>query len=239
MMLLCALVGLLVGSLLNWASAHLPHLAPSSTSASFASAPQPIPALWHLLTSSAYRRSLVRLQKSPWLGLAVEGLTASLLAYLWKHVGLSWELPLLACACSFLLLIATIDLKYRLIPDVLIYPAALVTLLLRTILPGGNPLTALLGGVVGFSIFLLAALAQPGGMGGGDVKLAALIGLIVGFPQALWALALGILAGGITAIVLLLTHLRGSKSHIPYAPFLCFGAMIILLYDPIPLVFPF
>jgi len=80
------------------------------------------------------------------------------LAYLWKHVGLSWELLSLACACSFLLLIATIDLKYRLIPDVLIYPAALVTLLLRTILPGGNPLTALLGGVVGFSIFLLAAL---------------------------------------------------------------------------------
>jgi prepilin signal peptidase PulO-like enzyme (type II secretory pathway) len=233
-----ALVGLLVGSFLNWAGDHWPRFASSSTSASFTSTPRPVPVLWHLMTSSAYRRSLVRLQKSSWLGVTVEGLTVSLFVYLWKHVGLSWELLLLALACSFLLLIAMIDLKHRLIPNVLIYPAAVMTLLLRAILPGGNPLTALLGGTVGFLIFLLVALVQPGSMGGGDVKLAALIGMIVGFPQALWALALGILAGGIAAIVLLITRLRGSKSHIPYAPFLCFGAMIVLLYNPIPSIFP-
>jgi len=75
-------------------------------------------------------------------------------------------------------------------------------------------------------------------MGGGDVKLAALIGLTVGFPQVLWALALGILAGGITALLLVLTPRWGPKSHIPYAPFLCLGALLALVYDPLPLIFP-
>jgi prepilin signal peptidase PulO-like enzyme (type II secretory pathway) len=66
-------------------------------------------------------------------------------------------------------------------------------------------------------------------MGAGDVKLAALIGLMVGFPRVLWALALGVLAGGVTSILLLLFRLRGLKSYIPYAPFLCSGAIITLV----------
>jgi len=111
-------------------------------------------------------------------------------------------------------------------------------LLLHAIPPGRDALAALLGGAVGLSPFLLVALVRPGSMGGGDVKLAALIGLTVGFPQVLWALTLGILAGGIAALLLVLTPRWGLKSHIPYAPFLCLGAMLTLVYDPLLLIFP-
>jgi leader peptidase (prepilin peptidase)/N-methyltransferase len=69
-------------------------------------------------------------------------------------------------------------------------------------------------------------------MGGGDVKLAALIGLWVGFPHVLWALTLGILAGAVTTLVLLLSRRWSLTSHIPYAPFLCFGTVLSLLGVP-------
>ena len=145
---------------------------------------------------------------------------------------------MLAFYCSFLLLIAVIDLRYQLVLNVLIYPAAVVALLLRFVHPGGDALTTLLGGAVGLIFFSLVALLSRGGMGAGDVKLAALIGLMVGFPQVVWALTLGILAGGIVALFLFLTHLRDLKSYMPYAPFLCLGAAIIVIYNPVLPILP-
>ena len=293
MIFLCALMGLLVGSLINWAGDYLPRFARSNTAPSFESAsrPGPVlspvactepsrsegpalslvegpalrfgkltnrlvactepsrsegPALWRLLTSW---RSWIRLQtsasplallrtgsvepRSHWLGVAVELFSALLFAYLWERFGPSWRLLVLASYCSFLLLIAVIDLRHRLVLNVLIYPAAVVALLLRFVPPGEDALTTLLGGAVGLTFFSLVALLRRGGMGAGDVKLAALIGLMVGFPQVVWALTLGILAGGAVALFLFLTHLKDLKSYMPYAPFLCLGAAITLVYIPL------
>jgi prepilin signal peptidase PulO-like enzyme (type II secretory pathway) len=257
MILLCALVGLFVGSLINWAGDYLPRFASGNAALSSESiscpglAQSPIerpilssfegPALWHLLTS---RKSWIRLQTSAssvgprpfWSRAAVEVFSALLFAYLWWRFGLSWRLLLLISYCSFLLLIAVIDLRYQLVLNVLIYPAAVVAMLLRFVPPGEDALTTLLGGAVGLTFFSLVALLRRGGMGAGDVKLAALIGLMVGFPQVVWALALGILTGGIVAVFLLLTHLKELNSYMPYAPFLCLGAAISLVYTP---TFPF
>ena len=238
MILLCALVGLLVGSLLNWAGDYLPRFASSGAAPSLEPTSRPGHALWHLLTSSLSRRNTLRSQKPPWLSVAVEIFTALLFVCLWEYFGPSWKSLSLALDCSLFLLIAIIDLKYRLVLNVLIYPAAVLMLLFHSISPGKDILIVLLGGAVGLSPFLLVALVRPGSMGGGDVKLAALIGLTVGFPQVLWALTLGILAGGITALLLIITRRWGLKSHIPYAPFLCLGAMMALVYDPLPLIFP-
>ena len=165
MILLCALVGLLVGGFLNWAGDYLPRFASSSPSVSLESSPQPVPALWHLLTSSTSRRSLIRLQKWSWLGIAVELFTALLFAYLWERFGPSWRLLLMAFTCSFFLLVAIIDLRYRLVLNVMVYPAMVVTLLLRVVLPGSGVVTALVGGAIGLALFLLTALLRPGGLG--------------------------------------------------------------------------
>jgi len=238
MILLCALVGLLTGSFLNWASDYLPRFASGGAAPSFEATSRPVLALWHLLKASASPRDLPPLQKSLCLGVAVELFTALLFAYLWERFGSSWRLLWPALTCSFFLLIAIIDPKYRLVLNVLIYPATVVTLLLRSVPPGMDTLTTLLGGAVGLFPFLLVALVRPGDIGGGDIKLAALIGLMVGFPQVLWALSLGILAGGITALLLLLTHRCRPKSHIPYAPFLCLGAVFSITYDSLLLIFP-
>ncbi len=284
MIFLCALVGLLVGSLINWAGDYLPRFASSNAALSSESTSQPVPvlssvegpvlssvegpvlspvegpalshgggpALWYLLTS---RRSWIRLQTSAspsallragsveprsfWSRVAVELFSALLFAYLWGRFGPSWRLLVLTSYCSFLLLIAVIDLRYQLVLNVLIYPAAVVALLLRFVPPGEDALTTLLGGAVGLTFFSLVALLRRGGMGAGDVKLAALIGLMVGFPQVVWALTLGILAGGVAALFLLLTQLKELESYMPYAPFLCLGAAITLVYNPTLLIFPF
>jgi len=232
MRFLYALLGLLIGSFLNWAAGQLPRFSSIDTAHSSSAASRPRLALWNLLSSVGHQRSWLDIPGSSWLGIAVELFCAMLLTYLWEHFGPTWEMLVIALIGSFFLLISIIDLRYRLIPNVLIYPAAAATLLLRLVIPGQSVPIALLGGAMGLAPFLLVALLKPGDIGGGDVKLATLIGLMVGFPLVLWALILGTVAGGITAILLLLTRRWGPKSHIPYAPFLCMGAMCCLICPP-------
>ncbi|MEW5985600.1 MAG: A24 family peptidase [Chloroflexota bacterium] len=135
----------------------------------------------------------------------------------------------LVVACSFFAVIALIDLRSHRVPNKLVYPAMGVALLVHAVPPGRETLNTLLGGVIGLAPFLLVALLRPGGMGGGDVKLAALTGLTAGFPQAAWAISIAILLGGVTAMALLVTRRGRLDTGIPYAPFLCLGAILALL----------
>ncbi len=137
--------------------------------------------------------------------------------------------------CAFFILVAIIDLRYHLVLNALIFPAMALTLLVRYA-SGANMLGVLIGGAFGFAIFALAALVRPGGLGGGDVKLATLIGFVFGFPNALWALMVGVLAGGVVTIFLLLSHRGNAKSMMPYAPFLSFGALVALVFNPVSLL---
>ena len=170
-------------------------------------------------------------QERDWSGLTAELFSALVFADLWVQQGASWQLLELAFYSFVFVLIALIDLKHRLILNVVIYPAILITLLIRLLSPQPGILSALLGGAFGLLLFLVVMLVGRGALGAGDVKLAAFIGLVVGFPQVLWALALGILAGGVAAVIVLITRRGGLKSYIPYAPFLCLGALCVLLHS--------
>ncbi len=89
---------------------------------------------------------------------------------------------------------------------------------------------AAIGGGIGLVIFLLIVLISRGGMGWGDVKLAALIGLVTGFPLVLVALFLAVIFGGLLAGMLLLLKIRKRKEGIPFAPFLSLATIITLLW---------
>jgi prepilin signal peptidase PulO-like enzyme (type II secretory pathway) len=227
MILLYAIAGLFLGSFFNWAADYVPQFASKAITKS---SPRLAPAVWHLLTSFTFRASSMRLPPSFRLSIAVELTAALLFAYLGQCFGPSWKLLYLAIVCSFFLLVAIIDLKYRLVLNVLVYPAMAVTLLFHSMPPGWDTLITLLGGMFGLAPFLLMAWLRPGELGAGDVKLAALIGLVVGFPLVVYALIVAVLAGGITTLVLLLTRRWNLESHIPYAPFLCLGAIFSLVY---------
>jgi leader peptidase (prepilin peptidase)/N-methyltransferase len=89
---------------------------------------------------------------------------------------------------------------------------------------------AALGGAIGFGIFLLIAIVSRGGMGWGDVKLAALIGLATGFPLVILAVIMAAILGGIVAVALVIAGKRKRRETIPFGPFLAAAAMITLLW---------
>jgi len=162
-------------------------------------------------------------------------LNALLFGYLSARWGWSWRFVGCALVGSCLLLLALIDGWYHVVPNLIVYPALVLSLGGQLALHGTTgALNALLAGGLAFGFFLAVALLSRGGMGGGDVKLVALIGVLVGFPEVLWALSSGILVGGIAAIVLLATTDREDERQMPYAPFLCLGALVALLWDPLP-----
>jgi len=169
----------------------------------------------------------------------VELSTAIIFAFLYWWYGLSVELAVMAFYACLFTVIFVIDLEHGLILNKVLYPAMVVALLIAIFLPQpawipqlwvhGLPNFAL-GAAIGFVIFLLLALVSRGGMGFGDVKLAALIGLATGFPLVLLAVIMGAVLGGLTAIILLATGKRGRKEAIPFGPFLAVAAMVTLLW---------
>ncbi len=159
----------------------------------------------------------------------------------WKY-GFNPHSLLLGLYCSFFITLAVIDLEQGIIPNLLTYPAMLVTLILAPFwhklgfphhfLSHTSPQWLLLGsfvsGIIGGMVFLIPLLIYPEGMGWGDVKLGALIGLVTGFPAVIVAILVALLSGGLVAIFLVLTRRRGRKETIPFAPFLSLGALVAL-----------
>jgi len=231
MLVLISTIGLVVGALIDWLADYAPRLASSVESSTLEDWRWPNLNLWQLVTGEAPGLH------PAWQGALLELVWATLASTLWIRFGLSWRFTAAALASAFLTLIAVTDTRYRIIPNGLIYPALALTLLLPLIRPNRSLVLTLAGGAMGLIPFLGVALVKPGGMGGGDIKLATLIGLMVGFPQVVWALSLAILAGALTAGALLLNDRWTLRSHIPYAPFLCCGAITTLLY-PLSLELP-
>ncbi len=142
----------------------------------------------------------------------------------------SWRGWWVALWGEVLFLFAIVDVESRRVPNVLVLGCSVAAVLLSLAGFGPRPLNALLGGAVGLAIFFVLALVQRGAMGMGDVKFAALIGLLTGYPGVLAALTIGVIAGGLGALVLLLARRVGRKSFIPYVPFLAAGAWFLMLY---------
>lgn len=128
----------------------------------------------------------------------------------------------------FLLTVLVIDYEQRRVLNKLLVPVTIVVFLCSFVAPAPTPWQALLGGGVGFGLFLLLALLPRGAMGAGDVKLAGVIGVMTGYPTVLNALVLGMLFGGLGAIILLVSRRADRKSTMAYAPYLALGALVTL-----------
>jgi leader peptidase (prepilin peptidase)/N-methyltransferase len=161
-----------------------------------------------------------------WRYPAVEAATALLVAGCGLKFGFSWDFLVAASFCAVLVAISATDLERRIIPNRIVLPATVVLFGAQTVLhPSVVWLAAGLGAA---AFFLIAALAYPGGMGMGDVKLALLLGVVLGrtVPVALLA---GMLAALVPSFVLLAKHGRaGRKMTIPFGPFLSLGGVLAL-----------
>ena len=135
---------------------------------------------------------------------------------------------------ALLLAILVIDLRHRQVYFVLGYGGIVLAIALAPLASSGSLLGALGGGLVGALIFgafyLIGRLLYRGRapLGTGDITIAALLGAMTGFPGILTALGIGILAGGVGAVLILVT--TGSrKAYMPYGPALCLGGLFVLL----------
>ncbi len=166
----------------------------------------------------------------------VEGITALSSLLLFIKFGPSIPYLLYFAFVSSLIVITGIDLYHQIIPDLISLPGIGVGLLGSLLFLPLTFLNSLFGILLGGgSLFLVATLYQwlfkREGMGGGDVKLLAMIGAFLGWKAVILTILLGSLIGSITGIAIILLRGKDFKYAIPFGPFLSLGAVISLFYQ--------
>jgi leader peptidase (prepilin peptidase)/N-methyltransferase len=161
--------------------------------------------------------------------------SAALAAATFVHLGKDADAALWAIAQIVLVALAAIDVETRRLPNVITLPTASVALLLRAIHERADLAEVAAAGAAAFAVSYLLALLLGGGLGMGDVKLAGMLGCLLG-SEVLPALALGIIAGGLWSAGLLITRRAGLRSTLAYGPFLCLGGAVAIVFaSPPPL----
>jgi leader peptidase (prepilin peptidase)/N-methyltransferase len=182
-----------------------------------------VPVLSYALLRGRCRRCGVRI---PPRDVAIELTTALLLVGCVLAFGLTLRTAAAAIGCAALVVVTATDIERRIVPNNVVLPAAAAVLVLDTV---WHPSPQWAIGAVGLAgLLFLAALAYPGGMGMGDVKLALLIGALLGRTTPV-AFMLTLLLAIVPSLVLFARHGKGArKLAIPFAPFLAAGAVITL-----------
>ena len=162
----------------------------------------------------------------PWRDPAVELVTALLVTGCVLAFGFTGEAAVAAVGCAALVVLAATDLEHRIVPNRIVLPAAAAAAVLHTAVSPSPEWALAAAGCAG--VLFVVALAYPGGLGMGDVKLALLIGAMLGRTAPL-ALMLGTLLALVPSVVLFAKHgAAARKLAIPFAPFLALGAVIAL-----------
>lgn len=160
----------------------------------------------------------------------VEMVTALLFVICFIFFGISVLLIKALVLTAFLLVIVFIDIDHQLILDKVLLWLAGSGIVINLWTGAAGAADMLFGGLLGGGLLLIVAVASKGGMGGGDIKLAAALGLWLGWEFTLLTLLLAFVFGGAGGVVLLLLKLKNRKDLIPFGPFLALGTWVSLLY---------
>ena len=177
----------------------------------------------------------------------VEVGTGCLFAFTFWHFGLNVEFAVAAFYGSLFIVLGVIDLEHGLILNKIVYPAVGVALVIDLFLPPPgiisfslpSPFLGLISGIIGGAIgfifllipYLIALPIYKGeGMGLGDVKMAALIGLVTGSRLVLVALLMAVILGGLVGGILILLKIKKRKEPIPFGSFLALTTIVTLLW---------
>jgi len=230
------LLGLVVGSFLNVVIARVPD------GRSIVTPPSACPACgapirWYdniPVLSWLWLRARCRSCRASisWRYPAVELVTAVLFLLAARRYGVAPDLGPALLLLAALVPITFIDLDHQIIPDVITLPGIVLGAVLGVVLHPAAWLDTLLGILVGGGLFLVIILASKGGMGGGDMKLGAMMGAFLGWKLVLLGILLGVFGGGAVAIALLSTGAKGRKDPLPFGPFLALGGATSLLWGP-------
>jgi leader peptidase (prepilin peptidase)/N-methyltransferase len=140
--------------------------------------------------------------------------------------------------CSALIVITFIDLDFQIIPDRITLPGILIGLITGSFLMPDPFMrysllgikASIIGLLAGGGLFYAIAVLSRGGMGGGDIKMMAMVGSLMGWKSVLLTTFLGSLSGAVLGIFLMIAKGKGRKTKIPFGPFLALGTLITLFY---------
>jgi leader peptidase (prepilin peptidase)/N-methyltransferase len=149
----------------------------------------------------------------------------------------SWESLFLYSLVAALLVITFIDIDHQIIPDVITYPGIGVGFVASFVLGNITYIESLIGILLGGGILLLVAwgyhlLTKREGMGGGDIKLLAMIGAFLGWKGVIFTIFAGSAIGTAAGVVVALRSGGGRKLAIPFGPFLSLAALLYLFFGP-------
>lgn len=226
-----ALAGLCVGSFLNVVAHRLPVGAslafPGSACPACGTAIRPydnIPVLsWLVLRGHCRACDSEIAARYPLTEAATGALFAAVVIATHAHARVWLDL----CFVAALVAITRIDLEHRIIPNRILLTLAALALCLTGIFAPGELPSRLITAAAGGGLLLAAALAYPGGMGMGDVKLAAVMGLVLG-PALGPALLVALLSGSLVGVAIIVRRgvAAGRKTAIPFGPFLALGGLV-------------
>ncbi|MGH7389093.1 MAG: prepilin peptidase [Candidatus Rokuibacteriota bacterium] len=238
---LAALLGLVVGSFLNVVIVRLPagrslwgpHSACPACGAAIA---------WHdniPLLSFALLRGRCRTCGGAisWRYPIVEAATGGLFVLAYATLGLGADLAIALLLLPALVAITAIDLEHQIVPDVITLPGIVTGFLANVAFGRVFWLDSLIGVLAFGGVFLVIIKASEaimnvpgGGMGGGDMKLGAMLGAFLGWKITLFAVLVASVVGGVVAVGLLASGTKGRKEPIPFGPFLASGGVLGLLW---------
>lgn len=234
-----SLLGMVAGSLATIATSRLPREESLRGAPRCSSCGEPIagrdlvPVVSWLVLRGRCRRCEARIGREP---LVVELLTGLAFGVLAGVLGPVWTLPAFLYVAAAGIAMSAIDLRTRRLPNELTLPSipAVAALLLIPAIAAGEWSDygrALLGGVALFALYLLLALIYPAGMGMGDVKLAASLGIALGYlGWGPWVVGffMTFVLGGLVGIVVLIRVGRGST--IPFGPYMVAGTLVAICW---------
>lgn len=158
---------------------------------------------------------------------------------LWTETPVAFWLVLVAGLYYLVMAVrlTVIDIKHQLLPNRIVFPSAAVAgvLLLSAclfMLDGATALRTVLGAAVMWAVYVVLRLISPSSMGYGDVKLAFVLGLYLGFVSwqaVLWGTVLAFLLGAVWGLILIASRRGTGKTQIPFGPFMLAGALVALV----------
>jgi len=234
--------GLIIGSFLNVCIYRMPRelsvVRPASRCPSCGNALKPwdnVPVLSFVLLGGRCRYCRGRISfRYP----AVEFLNGLCYVLVLWRFGLGLSGIIFMAYFSTLIVITFIDLDFQIIPDVITLPGAAIALVLGVFFVSDpfergaelGMVQSLAGFFLGGGLFYTVAVLSRGGMGGGDIKMMAMVGALTGWKGVLLTTLLGSLTGSLIGIGLMLFKGKGRKTRIPFGPFLALGSAISVLW---------
>jgi leader peptidase (prepilin peptidase)/N-methyltransferase len=156
----------------------------------------------------------------------IEVATAVAFGVAWYAFGPGIHSLVTAAFLAALIAITAIDLRHQIIPDAITLPGVVAGLVANLASQRVSWLESVAGIVVGGGLFFVIILASGGGMGGGDMKLGAMLGAFLGWKVVLFAVFVAVVLGGGLALGLLASGRRSRKDPIPFGPFLAAGGAV-------------